>query len=120
MIRLPTAIELLECKKFCLKRAKRLPNLESPNLESPTWSKSLIDLVASGIVPSSPSPLPATPLSRKETTIPFGLVCLAEQLVPYSVPANALARLRIFANTVPTALFKIRMEKMKEVKHPPL
>ncbi|RRT51966.1 hypothetical protein B296_00046100, partial [Ensete ventricosum] len=40
------------------------------------------------------------------TTIPFGLLCLAEQLVPRSGPANALARLRLFANTVPTAPFK--------------
>ncbi|RWV98870.1 hypothetical protein GW17_00038258, partial [Ensete ventricosum] len=41
-----------------------------------------------------------------ETTIPFGLLCLAEQLVFYSVPANAFARLRLFANTVSTAPFK--------------
>ncbi|RWW09268.1 hypothetical protein GW17_00027250 [Ensete ventricosum] len=32
----------------------------------PTWSKSLIDLVTFGIVPSSSSPLLPTPLSRKE------------------------------------------------------
>ncbi|RWW47642.1 hypothetical protein BHE74_00046346, partial [Ensete ventricosum] len=42
-----------------------------------------------------------------ETTIPFGLLRLAEQLMPYSTPANALARLRLFANTVPTTPFKI-------------
>ena len=32
---------------------------------TPTWSNSLIDLVTFGIVPSSPSTLPPTPLSRK-------------------------------------------------------
>ncbi|RWW38474.1 hypothetical protein BHE74_00056287 [Ensete ventricosum] len=36
-----------------------------------------------------------------DTTIPFGLLCLAEQLVPCSAPVNVLARLRLFANTVP-------------------
>ncbi|RWW27835.1 hypothetical protein GW17_00007714 [Ensete ventricosum] len=56
MIRLPTAIELREYKKFCPIRAKMF---------TPNWSKSLIDLVTSGIVPSSPSSLPPTPLSRK-------------------------------------------------------
>ncbi|RWW67696.1 hypothetical protein BHE74_00024840 [Ensete ventricosum] len=43
-----------------------------------------------------------------ETIIPFGLLRLAEQLVPCSAPANALVRLRLFANTVPTAPFKFR------------
>ncbi|RWV91430.1 hypothetical protein GW17_00046280, partial [Ensete ventricosum] len=42
-----------------------------------------------------------------ETTIPLGLLRLAEQLVPCSAPANALARLPLFANTVPTAPFKL-------------
>ncbi|RRT38420.1 hypothetical protein B296_00002943 [Ensete ventricosum] len=37
----------------------------TPTWSPPTWSKSLIVLVASGIVPSSPSPLPHTPLSKK-------------------------------------------------------
>ncbi|RRT56077.1 hypothetical protein B296_00004690 [Ensete ventricosum] len=46
------------------------------------------------------------PLEVSKTTIPFGLLHLTEQLVPYSAPANALARLRLFANTVPTAHFK--------------
>ncbi|RWV78102.1 hypothetical protein GW17_00060987, partial [Ensete ventricosum] len=47
------------------------------------------------------------PLEVSETTIPFGLLRLAEQLVPCSAPANALARLRPFANTVSTAPFKV-------------
>ncbi|RRT66134.1 hypothetical protein B296_00022215, partial [Ensete ventricosum] len=46
-----------------------------------------------------------------KTTIPFGLLRLAEQLVPCSAPANALARLRPFANTVPTAPFKKDTDK---------
>ncbi|RWV95565.1 hypothetical protein GW17_00041802 [Ensete ventricosum] len=45
-------------------------------------------------------------LEVSETTIPFGLLRLAEQLVPCSATTNALARLRFFANTVPTAPFK--------------
>ncbi|RWW27296.1 hypothetical protein GW17_00008279 [Ensete ventricosum] len=36
------------------------------------------------------------PLEVSETTIPFGLLRLAEQLVPCSAPVNALARLRLF------------------------
>ncbi|RRT40113.1 hypothetical protein B296_00051717 [Ensete ventricosum] len=48
------------------------------------------------------------PLEVLETTIPFGLLRLAEQLVPCSAPANALARLRLFANTVSNAPFKFR------------
>ncbi|RWW16497.1 hypothetical protein GW17_00019617 [Ensete ventricosum] len=47
------------------------------------------------------------PLEVSETTIPFGLLRLAEQLVPCSTPVNALARLRPFANTVFTAPFKL-------------
>ncbi|RWV84270.1 hypothetical protein BHE74_00044040 [Ensete ventricosum] len=47
------------------------------------------------------------PLEVSETTIPFGLLRLAKQLVPCSAPANALARLRPFANTVSTASFKV-------------
>ncbi|RZS17883.1 hypothetical protein BHM03_00050088 [Ensete ventricosum] len=47
------------------------------------------------------------PLEVSETTIPFGLLCFAEQLVSCSAPANALARLRLFANIVPIALFKV-------------
>ncbi|RWW87539.1 hypothetical protein BHE74_00003632 [Ensete ventricosum] len=43
-----------------------------------------------------------------ETTPPFGLFRLAEQLMPCSAPANALARLRPFANTVYTAPFKVQ------------
>ncbi|RRT68506.1 hypothetical protein B296_00010467 [Ensete ventricosum] len=43
-------------------------SLEKSKKLTPTWSKSLIVLVASGIVPSSPSPLPPTPLSRKSPT----------------------------------------------------
>ncbi|RWW66190.1 hypothetical protein BHE74_00026455 [Ensete ventricosum] len=46
------------------------------------------------------------PLEVSETTTPFGLLRLAEQLVPCSAPANALARLRLFANTVSNAPFK--------------
>ncbi|RWW73545.1 hypothetical protein BHE74_00018570 [Ensete ventricosum] len=46
------------------------------------------------------------PLEVSETTIPFGLLRLVEQLVPCSTPTNALARLRLFANTVPTVPFK--------------
>ncbi|RRT56201.1 hypothetical protein B296_00037091 [Ensete ventricosum] len=46
------------------------------------------------------------PLVVSETTIPFGLLRLAEQLVPCSAPTNALARLRLFANTVSTTPFK--------------
>ncbi|RZS17545.1 hypothetical protein BHM03_00049714 [Ensete ventricosum] len=45
-------------------------------------------------------------LEVSETTIPFGLLHLAEQLVPCSALANALARSRLFANIVPTAPFK--------------
>ncbi|RWW53123.1 hypothetical protein BHE74_00040412 [Ensete ventricosum] len=41
-----------------------------------------------------------------EITIPFGLLRLADQLVPCSALANALARLRLFANTIPTTPFK--------------
>ncbi|RRT33991.1 hypothetical protein B296_00055556 [Ensete ventricosum] len=41
-----------------------------------------------------------------ETIIPFGILRLAEQLVSCSAPINALARLRFFANTVPTEPFK--------------
>ncbi|RWV77206.1 hypothetical protein GW17_00061999 [Ensete ventricosum] len=48
------------------------------------------------------------PLEVSETTIPFGLLRLAEQLVPSSALANALARLRLFANTIPTAPFKVK------------
>ncbi|RWW53171.1 hypothetical protein BHE74_00040363 [Ensete ventricosum] len=47
------------------------------------------------------------PLEVSETTIPFGVLRLAEQLVPCSALANALARLRLFANTVPTSPFKV-------------
>ncbi|RRT57072.1 hypothetical protein B296_00011750 [Ensete ventricosum] len=47
------------------------------------------------------------PLEVSETIIPFRLLCLAEQLVPCSAPVNVLARLRLFANTVPTAPFKL-------------
>ncbi|RRT41379.1 hypothetical protein B296_00049221 [Ensete ventricosum] len=47
------------------------------------------------------------PSEVSETTIPFGLLCLAEQLVPCSAPANILARLRPFANTVSTIPFKV-------------
>ncbi|RWW39338.1 hypothetical protein BHE74_00055343, partial [Ensete ventricosum] len=46
------------------------------------------------------------PLEVSNTTILFGLIRLAEQLVPYSAPVNALARLRLFVITVPTAPFK--------------
>ncbi|RRT74046.1 hypothetical protein B296_00005980 [Ensete ventricosum] len=46
------------------------------------------------------------PLEVSETTIPFGLFRLAEQLVPCSAPTNILARLRLFANTVSTTPFK--------------
>ncbi|RRT67605.1 hypothetical protein B296_00017620 [Ensete ventricosum] len=52
------------------------------------------------------------PLEVSETTIPFGLLCLAEQLVPCSAPANAFARLRLFANTVPTAPFKASSDEL--------
>ncbi|RRT79418.1 hypothetical protein B296_00004802 [Ensete ventricosum] len=47
------------------------------------------------------------PLEVSETTIPFGLLRLTEQLVPCSAPGNALARLRLFANIVPTTPFKV-------------
>ncbi|RRT60428.1 hypothetical protein B296_00022143 [Ensete ventricosum] len=46
------------------------------------------------------------PLEVSKTTIPFGLLRLAKQLVSCSAPAKALARLRLFDNTVPTAPFK--------------
>ncbi|RZR89971.1 hypothetical protein BHM03_00017788 [Ensete ventricosum] len=46
-------------------------------------------------------------LEVSETTIPFGLLRLAEQLMSYSALANALARMRPFANTVPTAPFRV-------------
>ncbi|RRT64030.1 hypothetical protein B296_00027057, partial [Ensete ventricosum] len=46
------------------------------------------------------------PLEVSKTIIPFGLLRLAEQLVSCSAHANALARLWLFANTVPTAPFK--------------
>ncbi|RRT47471.1 hypothetical protein B296_00004617 [Ensete ventricosum] len=52
------------------------------------------------------------PLKVSETTIPFGLLRLAEQLVPCSVPVNALARLRPFANTAPTTPFKLILPKL--------
>ncbi|RWW08978.1 hypothetical protein GW17_00027559 [Ensete ventricosum] len=52
-------------------------------------------------------PLAFLLLKVSETTIPFGLLRLAEQLVPCSAPANALARLRPFANTVPSAPFEV-------------
>ncbi|RWW81086.1 hypothetical protein BHE74_00010543 [Ensete ventricosum] len=39
---------------------------------------------------------------------PLWILYLAEQLVPCSVPANALVRLRPFVNTVPTAPFKLK------------
>ncbi|RWW39500.1 hypothetical protein BHE74_00055168 [Ensete ventricosum] len=44
-------------------------------------------------------------MERHDPT-PFGLLCLVEQLVPCSAPVNALARLRLFANIVPTTPFK--------------
>ncbi|RRT79679.1 hypothetical protein B296_00021536 [Ensete ventricosum] len=47
------------------------------------------------------------PLKVSETTIPFRLLRLAEQLVSCSAPANALARLRLFANIVSDAPFKV-------------
>ncbi|RWW75158.1 hypothetical protein BHE74_00016835 [Ensete ventricosum] len=51
--------------------------------------------------------IPTSPLLEvSETTIPFGLLRLAEQLMPCSAPVNALARLRPFANIVFTAPFK--------------
>ncbi|RZS21323.1 hypothetical protein BHM03_00053950 [Ensete ventricosum] len=52
------------------------------------------------------------PLKVSETTIPFGLLRLVEQLVPCSAPANALSRLRLFPNTVSTASFKIQITPM--------
>ncbi|RWW70583.1 hypothetical protein BHE74_00021728 [Ensete ventricosum] len=56
------------------------------------------------------------PLEVSETTIPFGLLRLAEQLVPCSTPVNALARLRPFAKTVPTAPFRVS-QRAKLVAH---
>ncbi|RWV94027.1 hypothetical protein GW17_00043475 [Ensete ventricosum] len=47
------------------------------------------------------------PLEVSETTIPFGLLRLTEQLASCSALVNALARLRLFANTIPTAPFKV-------------
>ncbi|RZR82103.1 hypothetical protein BHM03_00008445 [Ensete ventricosum] len=46
------------------------------------------------------------PLEVSKTTIPFGLLRLAEQLMPCSAPANALARLQLIANTAPATPFK--------------
>ncbi|RWV91252.1 hypothetical protein GW17_00046473 [Ensete ventricosum] len=52
-------------------------------------------------------PLAFFPLKVSEIDIPFGLLRLAKQLVPCFAPANILARLRLFVNTVPTAPFKV-------------
>ncbi|RRT34290.1 hypothetical protein B296_00045244 [Ensete ventricosum] len=65
----------------------------------------LIVALASTIPRVSP-PLSSISTPILKITIPFRLLHLVEQLVPCSVPANALARLRLFANTVPTTPFK--------------
>ncbi|RWW75861.1 hypothetical protein BHE74_00016087 [Ensete ventricosum] len=53
----------------------------TPTWSPPTWSKSLIVLVTYGIVPSSPSPLPPIPPSRKGT-VPY-----TSYFVPWSSTA---------------------------------
>ncbi|RZS27591.1 hypothetical protein BHM03_00061093 [Ensete ventricosum] len=55
-----------------------------------------------------------------EITIPFGLLRLADQLVPCSALANALARLRLFANTIPTTPFKLPTASDHSHDHVPL
>ncbi|RZS12752.1 hypothetical protein BHM03_00044241 [Ensete ventricosum] len=57
-------------------------------------------------IPRVSHPLSLISTSTLKTTIPFGLLRLAEQLMLYSAPANALARLRVFANIVSTTPFK--------------
>ncbi|RWW39673.1 hypothetical protein BHE74_00054972 [Ensete ventricosum] len=72
------------------------------------WDLSLLDIYSVGAT----FLLTFFPLEVSETTIPFGLLRLAEHLVPCSAPANALAKLRLFANTVPIAPFKIQIIPM--------
>ncbi|RZS15572.1 hypothetical protein BHM03_00047430 [Ensete ventricosum] len=61
-------------QEVLLKKNKKF----TPTWSPPTWSKSLIVLVAFGIVSSSPSPLSPTPPSRK------GIALLLRSLVEHS------------------------------------
>ncbi|RZR97437.1 hypothetical protein BHM03_00026623 [Ensete ventricosum] len=51
------------------------------------------------------------PLKVPETTHPLELLYIVEQTVHCSNPANALVRLRLFANTAPVVPFKTRADR---------